>query len=70
LRSQFATSKKGRGGRRYQPYAFTPLETPAIHSGDDIDKGSIPDQKGRGESLILSNGVNRTRGSHAFKRIK
>jgi len=23
LRSQFATSKKGRGGRRYQPYAFT-----------------------------------------------
>jgi hypothetical protein len=23
LRSQFATSKKGRGGRRYLPYAFT-----------------------------------------------
>lgn len=23
LRSQIATSKKGRGGRRYQPYAFT-----------------------------------------------
>jgi hypothetical protein len=23
LRSQFATSKKGRGGRRYPPYAFT-----------------------------------------------
>ena len=23
LRSQFATSKKGRGGRRYKPYAFT-----------------------------------------------
>jgi hypothetical protein len=23
LRSQFATSKKGRGGRRYQPYVFT-----------------------------------------------
>ena len=23
LRSQFATSKSGRGGRRYQPYAFT-----------------------------------------------
>jgi len=23
LRSQFATSKKGRGGRRYNPYAFT-----------------------------------------------
>jgi hypothetical protein len=23
LRSQFATSKKGRGGRRYSPYAFT-----------------------------------------------
>jgi hypothetical protein len=23
LRSQFATSKKGRGGRRYAPYAFT-----------------------------------------------
>jgi hypothetical protein len=23
LRSQFATSKKGRGGRRYRPYAFT-----------------------------------------------
>jgi phage regulator Rha-like protein len=23
LRSQFATSKTGRGGRRYQPYAFT-----------------------------------------------
>jgi hypothetical protein len=22
LRSQFATSKKGRGGRRYNPYAF------------------------------------------------
>jgi len=41
LRSQFATSKEGRGGRRYLPYAFTPLETPAIYSGDDIDKGSI-----------------------------
>ena len=23
LRSQFATSKRGRGGRRYMPYAFT-----------------------------------------------
>ncbi len=23
MRSQFATSKKGRGGRRYAPYAFT-----------------------------------------------
>ena len=23
LRSQFVTSKKGRGGRRYEPYAFT-----------------------------------------------
>jgi len=23
LRSQFATSKAGRGGRRYKPYAFT-----------------------------------------------
>ncbi len=23
LRSQFATSKEGRGGRRYRPYAFT-----------------------------------------------
>src|SRR5207245_11124146 len=23
LRSQFATSKRGRGGRRYQPYVFT-----------------------------------------------
>ena len=23
LRSQFATSKRGRGGRRYRPYAFT-----------------------------------------------
>lgn len=23
LRSQFATSKAGRGGRRYRPYAFT-----------------------------------------------
>ena len=23
LRSQFATSNKGRGGRRYAPYAFT-----------------------------------------------
>jgi len=23
LRSQFATSKPGRGGRRYRPYAFT-----------------------------------------------
>ena len=23
LRSQIATSKKGRGGRRYNPYAFT-----------------------------------------------
>jgi hypothetical protein len=27
LRSQFATSKEGRGGRRYPPYAFTPLES-------------------------------------------
>ena len=67
LRSQIATSKKGRGGRRYQPYAFTPLETPAIYSGDEIDKGSIPDQKGRGESPILSNGVNRTRCNHAIR---
>src|ERR1700675_5077192 len=25
LRSQFATSKHGRGGRRYQPYVFTEL---------------------------------------------
>ena len=23
LKSQFATSKKGRGGRRYNPYVFT-----------------------------------------------
>ena len=46
LRSQIATSKEGRGGRRYLPYAFTPLETPAIYSGDDTDKRSIPYKKG------------------------
>jgi hypothetical protein len=45
LRSQFATSKEGRGGRRYPPYAFTPLESPAIYTGDDTDKGSIPYRK-------------------------
>ena len=35
LRSQFATSKKGRGGRRYLPYAFTPLESPSVSSWDE-----------------------------------
>ena len=38
LRSQIATSKEGRGGRRYLPYAFTPLESLATYSGDN---GSI-----------------------------
>jgi hypothetical protein len=28
LRSQFATSKKGRGGRRYRPFAFTEQGVP------------------------------------------
>jgi hypothetical protein len=37
LRSQIVTSSQW-GGRRYPPYAFTPLESPAIYSGD---KGSI-----------------------------
>jgi hypothetical protein len=31
LRSQFATSKRGRGGRRYLPYAFTEQGV-AMHS--------------------------------------
>ena len=40
LRCHFGTSSQW-GGRRYPPYAFTPLESPAIHSRDDINKGAI-----------------------------
>jgi hypothetical protein len=57
LKSQFATSSAGlsrsqfatgstHGGRRKLPMVFTPLESPAIYSGHDIDKGSIPHRKG------------------------
>jgi hypothetical protein len=45
LRCHFGTSSQW-GGFRYPPYAFPPLESPAIYSGDDIDKGSIPHTKG------------------------
>jgi hypothetical protein len=55
IQSQFATSSHG--GRRYRPYVFTPLESSAIYTGDDIDKGSIPYRKS-GKNPILSNGVN------------
>ena len=72
LRSQFATSKKGRGGRRYQPYVFTPLESPSICTRNETDKGSvlIEGWKRRGANPNLSNGVNRTRCSHAFERTE
>ena len=44
LRFHFGTSSQW-GGRRYPPYAFTPLESPAIYTGDDTDKVSIPYRK-------------------------
>jgi hypothetical protein len=65
LRYHFGTSSQW-GGRRYPPYAFTPLESPAIYSGDNIDKGSIPYRKG-GVKAPLSNGVNGTGRGHALQ---
>jgi len=53
LRFHFGTSSQW-GGRRYPPYAFTALESPAIYSGDDIDKGSIPYRKSGKTSSFLT----------------
>ena len=38
-------------------YPFTPLESPAIHGGDDMNKTSIPHRNSGGKALSLSNGV-------------
>ena len=40
LRSQFATSKQGRGGRRYLPYAFT--EHSAIMLANVVNSHDLP----------------------------
>jgi hypothetical protein len=54
LRSQIVTLKRGQH-IKYRPYAFTPLESPAIYTGDDIDKSSIPFRKG-GKALSFLTG--------------
>ena len=36
LRSQIAISKKGRGGRRYAPFAFTEHDSNANNSSDQL----------------------------------
>jgi hypothetical protein len=42
LRSQFATSKEGRGGRRYPPYAFTEQGAAMLSSVLNSERGIIP----------------------------
>jgi hypothetical protein len=39
-------AKPDRKGKFFNSPNFTPLEKPAIHGGDDINKTSIPHRKG------------------------